>query len=110
LELTLKLRRHAAEFAHPLPERAQRARQFLWPDRDQRNNADDEEFAPTDVEHVNSKGRKAARRMDANPAAGAPCPCTLVSPAARMRLGLALADLAAVRRSAGGRRRPGRAR
>ena len=49
---------------HPLAERAQRARQFLRTDHDQRNNADEEELAPTDVEHraINSKGRRPAGR------------------------------------------------
>ena len=58
LELALKFGRHAAQLRHPLPDRAQHSRQFLRPDRDQRDDADDEKLAPPDVKHgdVNSAG------------------------------------------------------
>ena len=51
LELALEFVGHAADFAHPLAERAQNGRQFLGPDRDQRDDADDDELAPTKIEH-----------------------------------------------------------
>ena len=65
LELALEFGRHAADLAHPLAERAQHARQFLRPDRDQRDDADDDELAPTDIEHglVNSKAPRHRRRL-----------------------------------------------
>ena len=51
LELALEFVGHAADLAHPLAERAQNGRQLLRPDRDQRDDADDDELAPTKIEH-----------------------------------------------------------
>src|SRR5262249_13858902 len=51
VELALEFRRHAPDLPHPLSERAQRTGQFLRPDRDQRNDADEEELAPANVKH-----------------------------------------------------------
>ena len=62
VELALELRRHAPELAGPLPERTQCAGQFLRADRDQRDHADDEQFAPADVEHRASTPRCAEAR------------------------------------------------
>jgi len=42
MELVLELGGHAAQLAHPLPKRAQHPRQLLRPDRDQRDDADDQ--------------------------------------------------------------------
>ncbi len=60
LELALEFRGHALDLADPVAERAQNAGQFLRTDRDQRDDADDDQLAPTDVEHgsLNSKGRR----------------------------------------------------
>src|SRR5262249_47429031 len=59
LELALELGGHAAQLVHPLPERAQHARQLLRSDRDQRDDADEQKLAPTDFEHesLNSERR-----------------------------------------------------
>src|SRR5438132_1231459 len=40
IELVLEIARHAADLSHPVPERAERARQLLRSDRDQRDDAD----------------------------------------------------------------------
>src|SRR5262249_14876774 len=70
LKLVLELGGHAAQLAHPLPERAQHGRQLLRPDRDQRDDADEQELAPTDLEHggFNSE-RRAMRRRPSDPRA-----------------------------------------
>ncbi len=51
LKLVLEIGGHAADLARLLPERAHDAGQFLRPDHDQRHDADEQEFGPTDVEH-----------------------------------------------------------
>jgi len=68
LKLALELGGHAAQLAHPLPERAQHGRQLLRPDRDQRDDADEQELAPTDLEHggFNSE-RRAMRSRPSDP-------------------------------------------
>src|SRR4029078_2618572 len=57
LELALEFGGHAADLAHILAKRPQDGRQLFRPDRDQRADADDDELAPTNVEHglVNSE-------------------------------------------------------
>src|SRR4029078_12803015 len=66
LELTLKFGGHASDLAHVLAKRPQNGRQLFRPDRDQRDDADDDELAPTNVEHelVNSETPTHGRRCD----------------------------------------------
>src|SRR4029079_3040018 len=66
LELALEFRRHAADLAHILAKRPQNGRQLFRPDRDQRDDADDDELAPTNVEHglVNSETPTHERRCN----------------------------------------------
>ncbi len=61
LELALEFVRHALDLAHPQAKRAQNGRQLFRPNRDQRDNADDDELAPIKFEHglVNSRARQA---------------------------------------------------
>ena len=56
LKLVLKFRGHAADLAGILPERAHDAGQFLRTDEDKRDDADEKEFGPTDVEHEMNSG------------------------------------------------------
>ncbi len=59
LELALEFGGHLARLAHPLPDHAQHARQFLRADGDQRDNRDDDQFTPPDVEHEKFRSREA---------------------------------------------------
>src|SRR5262249_44351301 len=54
LELALKLRRHAADFGRPLPDRAQHAGQLLRPDADQRHHGEDDKLSPCNDDHCGS--------------------------------------------------------
>ena len=73
LELALEFVGHAADLAHPLADRAQHARQFLRPDRDQRDDADDDESRPSRYRtwKFNSNAAQHARRA-ATPHAAVP--------------------------------------
>ena len=59
LELALEFGGHLARLAHPLPDHAQHARQFLRADGDQRDDRDDDQFTPPDVEHEKFRSREA---------------------------------------------------
>ena len=59
LELTLEFGSHLAGLAHPLPDHAQHARQLFRADGDQRDNRDDDQFTPPDVEHEKFRSREA---------------------------------------------------
>ncbi len=54
MKLALEFGGEPAQLRHPLPDRAQHARQLLRPNRDQRDRANDEKLAPTNVEHGDS--------------------------------------------------------
>src|SRR5215468_8865830 len=56
MKLVLKIRGQAADFARPLSERAHHRGQLFRPDHNQRDNADEKEFGPTDVEHEKISG------------------------------------------------------
>ena len=58
LELTLKLGGHLARLGHPLPNHAQHARQFFRADGNQRDDRDDDQFTPPDVEHGKFRSRE----------------------------------------------------
>ena len=60
LELALEFGGHFARLAHPLPDHAQHARQLFRADGDQRDNRDDNQFTPPDVEHERFRSREAA--------------------------------------------------
>ena len=60
LELALEFRGHAADFSRPLPDRAQDSREFLRSNHNQRNRADEDKLAPSDIEHANSEGGSSA--------------------------------------------------
>ena len=66
LELALEFGGHLAGLAHPLPDHAQHARQFFRADSDQRDNRDDDQFTPADVEHefFRSRETSAPRYLD----------------------------------------------
>src|SRR6185437_1209875 len=51
LKLALEFGSHPPDLAHVLAERPQYGRQLFGSDRDQRDDADDDELAPTNVEH-----------------------------------------------------------
>ena len=51
LELALKVARHRPELAGVMAESAHQARQLLWPDHDDGDDADDQKFRPTNIEH-----------------------------------------------------------
>jgi hypothetical protein len=59
LELALEFGGHPARLAHPLPDHAQHARQLFRANGDQRDNRDDDEFTPPDVEHEKFRSREA---------------------------------------------------
>ena len=59
LELALEFGGHLARLAHPLPDHAQHARQFFRADGDQRDDRDDDQFTPPDVEHEKFRSREA---------------------------------------------------
>ena len=71
LELALEFGGHAAHLPGPLSERAQDRRQFLRPDHDQRDDADEQELGPRDIEHGNSPAgsprRSAVSRRESLP-------------------------------------------
>src|ERR1019366_10595342 len=85
LELALEFVGHAADLAHPLAKRAQYGWQLLRPDRDQRDDADDDHLAPTKSEHglINSLRMipksgpgfrtRSCAKQNANSAAAADC-------------------------------------
>ena len=54
VELVLEFGGHATELGGPLPQRTQHPRQLFRADDDQRNDADEKEFAPVKFEHADS--------------------------------------------------------
>ena len=49
-----------SNLAHPLAESTQNGWQFFRPDHDQRDDADDDKLAPTDIEHGNCISERCA--------------------------------------------------
>src|SRR5207247_6176526 len=58
LELALEFGGHFARLAHPLPDNAQDARQLFRADGNQRDNRDDDQFTPPDIEHEFFRSRE----------------------------------------------------
>ena len=58
LELALEFGGHLARLAHPLTDHAQHARQLFRADGNQRDNRDDDQFTPPDVEHEFFRSRE----------------------------------------------------
>src|SRR5205814_889750 len=97
LDATLKLAGHSARLAHPKAGDAQRLREVLWPDDDQRHDPDQHQFRPAEVKKHRYRASRAfrsiartspVRPMMSNAANmgnfGSPC-----QPAAASRFGLA---------------------
>ena len=51
LELALEVARHRPELAGVMAEGAHQPRQLLRPNHDDGDDADDQKFGPTDIEH-----------------------------------------------------------
>src|SRR5581483_1419328 len=66
LELALEFGGHLARLAHPLPEGAQDPRQLLRANGDQRDDRDENEFTPPDVEHSYFRLREPPRAIRAD--------------------------------------------